>query len=92
MRDYIPEASETIDLTSDDHTMVRKVHGIRVEAAGTLYATLIGEGSISEVSRAYTVVVGDTLLGRFASVQRATSDAAFQNATTLVGLVLPKDQ
>lgn len=92
-REYIPIATETVDMSATDHTFSRVVHGIRALAAGTFYATLRGEGGVAEVSRAYTATAaGAEFLGLFVSVERATSDAAFQNATTLVGLILPRDQ
>jgi hypothetical protein len=92
MRAYIPIGAETVDMSSTDHTFTRTVHAIRANASGTFYATLRGEGSTSETSQAYTVVAGDIVLGYFVTTERATSDAAFQNATSLVGLILPEGQ
>lgn len=88
----LPIASEAVDLSSADHTFSRTVHAIRAEAAGTFYATLVGEGSVAESSLPYSVQAGDYVLGRFVSVEYATSDAAFQNATALKGVILPKGQ
>lgn len=90
-REYIPVASEIVDLSSADHTFSRSIHGIRANVTGTFYATLRGEGGVPETSFGYSVIAGDVILGEFASVEYATSDAAFQNATTLIGLTLPKD-
>jgi len=91
-REYVPIASEVVDMSAADHTFTRVVHGIHAEAAGTFYATLRGEGGVAETSSPYTVSEGGDVLGMFVSVERATSDAAFQNATTLRGVILPKDQ
>ena len=88
----IPVAAEAVDMSATDHDFTRRVHAIRAEAAGTFYATLRGEGSTAESSLPYVVSAGDIVPGDFASVERATSDAAFQNATTLKGLILPSRQ
>jgi hypothetical protein len=80
-----------VDLTTTDHTFARRVHGIRTNVDGTFYATLVGE-IVAEGSRQYVVAAGDMVLGTFASVERATSDAGFQNATALLGVILPEAQ
>lgn len=88
----LPIASEVVDLTSANYTFTRDVQAIRSNVAGTFYATLRGEGGVAEGSRPFTVLVGDIVPGEFVSVQRATSDAGFQNATALLGLILARRQ
>jgi hypothetical protein len=88
----IPIAFEAVDLSTEDHEFSRTVHAIRSNIDGTFYAKLEGEGVTAEPSRKYVVKAGDVVLGQFVSVQRATSDAAFQASDTLMGYILRRLQ
>lgn len=84
-------AGTTAGASATGHTFARKVHGIRSNIAGTFYATLRGEGSISETSVPYTVLAGDIVEGHFVSVD-VGSDADFHAVDVLLGQTLPRDQ
>lgn len=90
----IPIASEVIDLSSADHAFTANVQAIRANVTGTFYATLRGQDGLpAEASRPYAVAFeGQYVFGDFASVERATSDAGFQNATALLGVIVAQSQ
>jgi hypothetical protein len=61
------------------HVFVIACHAIRANDAGDFLATLVGDTE----PRLYTVVAGEIVPGRFASV--LFSDPTIDGATTLVG-------